>query len=428
VQVLWARVSKAIGDAIDWTRDNYAVVRGHMIPYDSMLAVLACYFSEHGTNVPLDHKVWIDRWFWRTAFSGRYSKSTSSQMANDAKAIRELVNGKMELPTYPLTINKEELLKMWMNRASGAARNGVLSLLANAKPKHFVTGADVALAKDHFSDLKDPNAHHIFPKSFLRKVLKRYVEEVHLLTNFCFLPADLNNKIKDRPPSEYFAEFRGHAGVNPQFESALRSHLIPSGPPSPIWKDDYDEFLRQRGELIWAEILRVTGEGDIYNSGASVPRDLARLAVDEIEVKFRRVVHGVLESRVGAEYWKVAVPGDVQDTVKKRISERNRSKIVVRIDDPLIRLQYVDLMDYHKIIDKNWVWFEDRFGTREDLKSHCLALKNYRNPLSHVRDMDAIDQKRGEASILWFRQTLAGPPSSIAGADDPATIESKEAL
>jgi hypothetical protein len=39
-------------------------------------------------------------------------------------------------------------------------------------------------------------------------------------------------------------------------------------------------------------------------------------------------------------------------------------------------------MDYHKLIDKNWAWFVDRFGSREDLKSHFLASKNYRNPLS----------------------------------------------
>ncbi len=180
--------------------------------------------------------------------------------------------------------------------------------------------------------------------------------------------------------------------------------------------------------MTWAEILRVTGEGDIYNSGAPVPRDQARLAVDEIEVKLRRVVHGVLESRAGAEYWKATVPSDVQDTVKKRISERNRSKIVARIDHPLIRLQYVDLMDYHKIIDKNWVWFADRFGSREDLKSHSLALKNYRNPLSHVRDMDPIDQKRGEASVLWFRKTIGEPVDSAVVLDDePETVKSTTA-
>jgi hypothetical protein len=414
VQVLWPRVSKAIGDSIDWTRDNYGIVRGDMIPYESMLAVLACYFSEHGTNVPLEHKTWIDRWFWRSAFSERYSKSTTTQMASDAKDIKELVGGKLEVPNYPLTVTKESITAMRMNRASGAARNGVLCLLANAKPKQFVTGADIALAKDHFSEVKDPNAHHIFPKNFLKSVLKRYVEEVHLLANFCFLPADLNKKIKDRPPSEYFAEFRDQAGGNPQFEAALRSHLIPSGPDSPIWKDDYDEFLRQRGELIWAEILKATGEGDIYSSGAEVPRDQARLAVDEIEVKLRNVVHEVLSSRVGAEYWKAAVPSDVQESAKKKIGERNRSKIITRIDDPLLRLQYVDLMDYHKIIDKNWIWFEDRFGSRDELKSHALALKNYRNPLSHVRDIDPIDQKRGEAAVLWFRRTLAASGPTVA--------------
>jgi hypothetical protein len=346
-------------------------------------------------------------------------------MANDAKAIRELIGGKLELPNYPLTITREDLLEMRINRSSGAARNGVICLLSEAKPKHFVTGADISLAKDHFSDLKNPNAHHIFPKNFLKKGLKRYVEEVHLLPNFCFLPADLNNKIKDRPPSEYFAEFKGKGADNRQFDAALSSHLIPSGPDSPIWTNDYNEFLRQRAELIWGEIQRVTGEGDIYNSGAPVPRDKARLAVDEIEVKLRNVVDEVLESGVGAGYWKAKVPSDVQETVRKRISERNRSKIVARIDDPLIRLQYADVMDYHKIIDKNWELFADRFGSREELKSHFLALKNYRNPLSHVRDMDLIDQKRGEAAVLWFRKTLAEHVTSAVVLDDEqGTIKS----
>jgi len=408
VQRLWPRVSKAVGDGIDWMRDNYGVIRRDMIPYDAMLAVLACYFSEHGTNVPIEHKTWIDRWFWRSALSERYAKAQTAQLAADAKAIREMISGKLELPDYPLTVEKVEIRTMRMNRASGA-RNGILCLLAHLKPKHFVNGTDISLAKDHFSQFKDPNAHHIFPKNFIKKGLKRYVEEVHLLPNFCFLPADLNNRIKDRPPSQYFVAFKGSDGDNPNFEQAMRSHLIPYGPDSPIWNDDYDVFLQQRTELIWAEILKVIGEGDIYDSAASVPRDEARLAVDEMEVKLRGILHKVLNSQLGADYWKSAVPGDVQKTVKERINELNRSKVTTRIDDPLIRLQYANIMDYHKIIDKNWNLFADRFVSREELKSHFLALKNYRNPLGHVRDMDVIDQKRGEAAILWFRRALAAP-------------------
>jgi hypothetical protein len=204
VEELWPRISKAIGDAMDWMCDNYGVIRRDMIPYDAMLAVLACYFAEHGTtNVPTEHKAWIDTWFWRSAFSERYAKAQTSQMANDAKAILELISGKLALPNYLLTASKDSILKMKINRSSGA-RNAILCLLAHMKPKNFVTGAFVSLAKDHFSDIKDPNAHHIFPKNFLKKNLKRPVDDVHLISNFCFLPADLNNKIRDRPPSEYF--------------------------------------------------------------------------------------------------------------------------------------------------------------------------------------------------------------------------------
>ena len=54
-------------------------------------------------------------------------------------------------------------------------------------------------------------------------------------------------------------------------------------------------------------------------SGAPVPRDQARLAVDEIEVKLRRVAHYVLHSHLGEAYWKTAVPGDVQAKIKERI-------------------------------------------------------------------------------------------------------------
>ncbi len=150
----------------------------------------------------------------------------------------------------------------------------------------------------------------------------------------------------------------------------------------------------------------------------TVPRDQARLAVDEIEVKLRRVVHGILRSRLGENYWKIAVPGDLQAKIKERINERNRAKVVTRIDDPFIRLQYADIMDYHKIIDKNWDFFIDRFGSREALKSYFLALKNYRNPLGHVRDMDPIEQKQGEAAILWFRKTLVASDDSTTVLDD----------
>ena len=56
-----------------------------------------------------------------------------------------------------------------------------------------------------------------------------------------------------------------------------------------------------------------------------VPRDQARLAVDEIEVKLRRVLHDVLRSHLGdADYWKSAVPGDLQAKIKET-NQRTKS-------------------------------------------------------------------------------------------------------
>jgi hypothetical protein len=341
-------------------------------------------------------------------------------MASDVKALKELIAGKTEVPDYRLAIKKDDIRNMKINRAS-AARNAILCLLAREKPKHFVTGNDISLAKDHFSELKDPNAHHIFPKSYLKKILKRPVEDVHLLANFCFIPADLNKKIRDRAPSNYFAQFRGD-GDTASFRAALASHLIPETSESPIWSDDYDAFLDQRSELIWARVLTAVGDGDIYDSGAPVPRDQARLAVDEIEVKLREFVHEVLQSQLGDDYWKVGVPSDLQAKVKDRFSNQNRSKIVTRIEDPMIKLQYTDIMDLHKIIDKNWKYFQDQIQDREEIKANFLALKNYRNPLGHSREMDIVARKRGEAAIVWFRRMLA-QPFKITGLREPALTD-----
>lgn len=152
-----------------------------------------------------------------------------------------------------------------------------------------------------------------------------------------------------------------------------------------------------------------------------MPSDLARLAIDEIEVKLRRIVNETLRLHLDEFYWKKAIPGDLQAKIKDRISESNRSKIVSRIDDPLIRLQYSDIMDLQKIIDKNWEFFKERFDSRETLKSHFLALKNYRNPLGHARDMDIAQQKQGEAAVVWFRRALSVPVGT--GQSTPVTAE-----
>ena len=83
----------------------------------AMLPVLACYFAEHGTNVPIEHKQWIDQWFWRSAFSERYALvSDIDKWQLMQRRFGELIDGKIELPNYPLTMTKDDIRKMKINR------------------------------------------------------------------------------------------------------------------------------------------------------------------------------------------------------------------------------------------------------------------------------------------------------------------------
>ena len=79
-------------------------------------------------------------------------------------------------------------------------------------------------------------------------------------------------------------------------------------------------------------------------------------------------------------------------------------------------------MDLYKIIDKNWELFKDHFDSRETFKSHFLALKNYRNPLGHVREIDIVAQKQGEAAIIWFRRTLDDWAAVLDGEQEGAVV------
>lgn len=420
---MWPRIEKALGDALDWVRDNYGVVRSEMLPYAPMLAVLAYYFAKHGVSAPSEHKSWLDRWFWRTAFSERYSKAQGSQMAEDVKLVERMLGGQIGEVSFPLKVTKDHISSMRMNQSASAIRKGIVCLMARRQPKHFVTATEVSLNKDHFSNLKDPNAHHIFPIKFLRRQLKRKLQEVHLLANFCFIPADLNGQIGSKPPSAYFAQFRSESA---DFDGALDSHMIPHHEGAGIWADDYDLFVKERTELLWAEVLSAVGEGDIYDSGAPVPLSAALLAVDALELAVRETVDSTLRQRIGPGYWKQCVPGDVQETTKKKIGER-KSVAVPRVDDPMSKLQYCDIMDYHKILDHNWEVFETTFGSREDLRSHFLALKEYRNVLKHIRPMDMVVQKRGEAAVIWLRGRMRVPspsPEPEGSTDGPPSAQS----
>ena len=135
-----------------------------------------------------------------------------------------------------------------MSKTSAIAR-GILCILNLRQPLHFTSKAKVNLGTDHFSKFTSAERHHIFPAGILVKLgFKR--GQVHSLANFCFIPADLNNLISDRPPSEYMSEICDQYDDVTEFQRVMSTHLIPVNQDSGIWTDDYELFLGQRASLL----------------------------------------------------------------------------------------------------------------------------------------------------------------------------------
>ncbi len=112
-------------------------------------------------------------------------------------------------------------------------------MLAQYKPKSFISGANVDLEKV----LKKVNRnefHHIFPKKHL-ETIGISKADINQFSNLCFLSSADNQKIKDKPPKEYKKLIAS---------SELKSVMEHAVCPENSLELDYYDFIAQRAELL----------------------------------------------------------------------------------------------------------------------------------------------------------------------------------
>lgn len=64
--------------------------------------------------------------------------------------------------------------------------------------------------------------------------------------------------MQTRAPADYLTQLRTMLGAQ-KLEELLQSHLLPSEPDSPLWRNDFEEILARRQEMVWQAIQRMTG-------------------------------------------------------------------------------------------------------------------------------------------------------------------------
>jgi len=399
IKEVWDKTEDAIKLAVDFLSANLGVRIYEFVPYPSMIAMVAYLFVKADTrSLTPQQAAFAKEWFWKVAFSQRYSSSTLTLMGSDRTDYFDpAAEGKVVVPNYPVTLTPQDLESLMIHTRS-AVKNAILCILALRGPRHFKNGSVIVLDKKICSEYNNPEKHHIFPKSLLSRLR---VKHRHLLANFAFIPGELNREISGSKPSEYFSEFKAE---NSHFDEVLETHLIPTGPSAAIWKDDYEVFAKERTDSIFREIEKVVGT----ISPLEVELEQNPVVVmDRLEAELRTHIDAVLTEQIGEKYWD-AIPQGTRELVEKRLAERLRRHAYERDDAATNyqRLTFCDIMDYAQIILKNWQAFEAVFGSRGEVERHFLNLKEYRNALKHAREMNTVERKQGEASVEWLFRIL----------------------
>jgi hypothetical protein len=215
-----------------------------------------------------------------------------------------------------------------------------------------------------------------------------------------FIPAELNRRLSDITPKEYFEDLREEVD---EFERIMDSHLIPHDENSGIWKNDYDLFKEQRAERIYSEFMELIGE---YSALKSDIQNDPKSAVEETEVMVRDFIHHELvQLSDDGTFWG-EVPNDVNANVQRRISEEKDSNPEFSVDSDRERLDFCNVMDYGKIINVRWDVFDQHFPSKSAVQNRFEDFAEFRNAIAHHRDVDRFTEMDGQVAIEWINSCI----------------------
>ena len=392
----WEEIANAIKLSVDFLSNNMGAKIFEFVPYPSMISLLAyLYFKAPGRSLTKQMTERVHEWFWKAALSERYATSRETRMEEDRRLLFDKLLDESDVRVnYPIALDEEKIVKNKISTKS-ALRNAFFCMLAIRQPRHFKTNNIITLDYKLCSEFNSPEKHHIFPRHFLQK---NKVEGEYLLSNFCFIPAELNKEILNKAPSDYFANYKRE---NPDFEEALKAQLVSYS--EAIKDNDYKKFVHERSKAIFEEFERLLGSKILQVAGHN-----ANKALDEIESLLRTLIDTTLLEKVGNDYWSSAIPSDIKTKVQDKIAEylrKNPSKTWLDLTTS-DHLSFCDIMEYSNIILKNWQFFGEIFRSKFETEKRFVAFKDFRNAVKHNRDIDQVLQRDGEAALEWFSQVL----------------------
>lgn len=397
----WDNIVNSFLLAIDFIKTKLRVKNLDYLPFDVILVPLAYLFYKR-TTLNHEQTQLVEQWFWRACLSNRYDATVEARSEEDCIAFDELLEGKQ--PEFSFLIDwdtlKTRLIAQRYNLRNAFVKT-VLALYSYAHPKNLLDGRDVTF-ENVFSGYYKHNLHHIFPQAYLREKEPEQKEFFDSIVNIMFIPAITNNEILDKPPGYYLSAL---VSTNKDFEKILQHHYIPFLKGSGLLENNFLNFLDFRADQL-VQAFRVR-TGIASQSEEHFASDPAK-PIDILETRIRSFLHKILKQQTEESYWEEYVPVDIQDTVNRKMQDvmKRHPYRLEEFSRDDVRIEFLDVMDYSKIILSNWKQFGKYFGSKNEVEKHLLALKNYRNPIKHGRNLNEVDRRNGEAAVLWLENIL----------------------
>jgi hypothetical protein len=255
----WDRVISALASGLAILRDDCKVMLPKWLPYQTMITPLAAVLAKSG--VPKTPRAGaqrekLKRWFWCAVFGQAYESAPNSRSAKDVAEIVPWLSGGPPPETVTDLRFDPRALRDVTPRQRAIYRGTICLVLASGTgTRDFHTRAVITGNLMNEEGIDD---HHVFPDAFLKK--KKGVALAR--TRDCVLNRTLidrttNQIISNRAPSQYLMDIQKTPGF--PLDTVLESHCLPTSDESPLWRDDYDEFLTWRQRRLWEEIKEVTG-------------------------------------------------------------------------------------------------------------------------------------------------------------------------
>jgi len=241
----------AVLSAVDFLEGQLKIKNIVFLPFPIMIIPIVGFFARirrpNATQITQ-----LRKWFWQCSLTLRYKAGTNRLVLEDLNKMRKVSNGEVPFDVQDVTIKDSIFSSTW--RINSTAAKAALCLMAQLRPKSFLTGSEVDLG----SVLAAYNArqfHHIYPKAYLSSQGISF-HEANVIANICFLSASENNSISDKNPRQYFQDIPSDLAED-IFDSAVIPQEARDG------SLPFSEFINLRTTKLKLLGERLIASGDI---------------------------------------------------------------------------------------------------------------------------------------------------------------------